>query len=146
MDITTDTAEGAATRDSSSGVEDRQARPASNEIKRETPSASKQASAAQSPTVKAEREEVIGGDLSVKIEPGKTPKLSRTMSQKFITGPRQLYGELPDSTDEATATFDLLHDCTYGSKQLGTTEQALECDCAEEWGTTLHFEDEIKPC
>ncbi|KAI5197684.1 hypothetical protein E4T38_07872 [Aureobasidium subglaciale] len=140
MDIAVDTTEGAAaaaTRESSSGMEDAQARPASNgdtprRFKKETP-LSKQPSATQSPAVKGEREETIGGDLSIKLEPGKAPKLSRTMSQKVITGPRQLFNDLPDATDEATSTFDILADCTYGAKHLGTTEQALECDCVEEW-------------
>lgn len=139
MDIAVDTTEGAAaTRESSSGIEDMQVRPDSSgdtprRVKKET-STSKQPSAAQSPAIKGEREETIGGDLSIKLEPGKAPKLSRTMSQKVITGPRQLFNDLPDSTDEATSTFDLLPDCTYGARHLGTTEQALECDCVEEWG------------
>lgn len=138
MDLAVDTSEGAATRESSTVVEDQQARPMSNggtprRVKTETPS-SKYPSATQSPAVKGEREETIGGDLSIKIEPGKAPKLSRTMSHKIITGPRQLYTDLPDSTDEATSTFEVLPDCTYGAKHLGTTEQALECDCVEEWG------------
>ncbi|KAH0283832.1 hypothetical protein KCU84_g18507, partial [Aureobasidium melanogenum] len=138
MDIANDTTDGAAaTHESSSGIEDTQARPASDRdtprrIKKETPS-SKQPSAAQSPLVKGEREETIGGDLSIKLEPGKAPKLSRTMSQKIITGPRQLFNHFPDATDEATSTFDVLLDCTYGARHLGTTEQALECDCVEEW-------------
>ncbi|KAH0363646.1 hypothetical protein KCU65_g7234, partial [Aureobasidium melanogenum] len=138
MDIAVDTTEGAAaTHESSPGVEDIQVRPASGRdtprrVKKETPS-SKQPSAAQSPAVKGEREETIGGDLSIKLEPGKAPKLSRTMSQKIITGPRQLFNDLPDATDEATSTFDVLLDCTYGARHLGTTEQALECDCVEEW-------------
>jgi hypothetical protein len=142
MDIAVDTTEGAAaTRESSSAIEDMQARSASNgdtprRVKKEVPSL-KQPSAAHSPAVKGEREETIGGDLSIKLEPGKAPKLSRTMSQKVITGPRQLYNDLPDSTDEATSTFDVLPDCTYGARHLGTTEQALECDCVEEWGMLL---------
>lgn len=139
MDIAVDTTEGAAaTHESSSGIEDMQARPSDRDtprrVKKET-SSSKQPSAAQSPAVKGEREETIGGDLSIKLEPGKAPKLSRTMSQKIITGPRQLFTHLPDATDEATSTFDVLLDCTYGARHLGTTEQALECDCVEEWGT-----------
>ena len=148
MDIAVDTIEGAAATYKSSGIEDTQARPASDrdtprKVKKETPS-SKQPSAALSPAVKGEREETIGGDLSIKLEPGKAPKLSRTMSQKIITGPRQLFNDLPDATDEATSTFDVLLDCTYGARHLGTTEQALECDCVEEWGT-LHFDELLWP-
>ncbi|RYE20913.1 MAG: hypothetical protein EOP51_16810 [Sphingobacteriales bacterium] len=71
MDLAVDTSEGAATRESSTVAEDQQARPMSNggtprRVKTETPS-SKYPSATQSPAVKGEREETIGGDLSIKI-------------------------------------------------------------------------------
>ena len=65
MDLAVDTSEGAATRESSTVAEDQQARPMSNggtprRVKTETPS-SKYPSATQSPAVKGEREETIGG-------------------------------------------------------------------------------------
>jgi histone-lysine N-methyltransferase SETD2 len=82
----------------------------------------------------SDKEEVLGGDITLKMEPGKAPKLSRTASQKVVSRPPPLYLDLPDSTEEAKSTFAVLPECTYGNKYLGTTEHALECDCSEEWG------------
>ncbi|KAJ9622293.1 histone methyltransferase set2 [Taxawa tesnikishii (nom. ined.)] len=101
--------------------------------KRNTETPVKSQSAVQSPIVKSEQEEVIGGDITVKLEPGKAPKLSRSQSQKIIARPPQLFAHLPDATEEAKATFDVLPDCTYAAKHLGSTDPALECDCSEEW-------------
>lgn len=80
------------------------------------------------------REEVLGGEITLKMEPGKAPKLSRTASHKIASRPPPLYLNLPDSTQDAKSTFDVLSECTYANKHIGTTEHALECDCAEEWG------------
>ncbi|KAJ9666107.1 histone methyltransferase set2 [Coniosporium apollinis] len=92
----------------------------------------KMESPSQSP-VKGEREEVVGGDVTLKLEPGKAPKLSRTTSQRIIARPPPLFLDWEDKTEEATSTFQVLPDCVYAAKYLGSTEPALECDCAEEW-------------
>ncbi|KAI9776955.1 MAG: histone methyltransferase set2 [Candelina submexicana] len=81
----------------------------------------------------SEQEEVVGGDITVIVEPGQAPKLSRTASKKVFTGPATLFNHYADSTSEATSTFELLRDCHYMSKYLGSTEPAMECDCSEEW-------------
>ncbi|KAF2791467.1 hypothetical protein K505DRAFT_248908 [Melanomma pulvis-pyrius CBS 109.77] len=81
----------------------------------------------------AEHEEVVGGEITLKMEPGKAPKLSRTASQKVISRAPRLFLDLPDSTEDAKTTFTVLSECTYGNKSLGNTEHALECDCTEEW-------------
>lgn len=91
--------------------------------------------ASQSLDTKGGQEVTIGGDITVKVEPGKAPKLTRKMSQKVIAKPRALFTHLDDSTEEAKSTFELMSDCHYAAKHLGSTEQALECDCTEEWGT-----------
>lgn len=96
-------------------------------VKKESPS--------QSP-VKGEQEEVVGGDVTLKLESGKAPKLSRTTSQKIIARPPPLFLDWEDKTEEATSSFQMLPDCVYAAKHLGSTEPALECDCAEEWGTS----------
>lgn len=93
----------------------------------------KSLSAAQSP-LKAEQEETIGGDITLKLEPGKAPKLSRSVSQKVVARPPPLFTDREDKTGEATRTFDVLPACTYANKYMGTTDHALECDCREEWG------------
>jgi [histone H3]-lysine36 N-trimethyltransferase len=81
-----------------------------------------------------EREEVLGGDITLKMEPGKVPKLSRTASHKVVSRPPPLFLDEPDVTEEAKNTFMVLSECTYINKYIGTTEHAFECDCSEEWG------------
>ncbi|KAF3053634.1 histone methyltransferase set2 [Didymella keratinophila] len=82
------------------------------------------------------KEEVVGGDIVLKMEPGpggRALKLSRSASQKVISRPPPLYLDLPDSTEAAKETFGVLPECTYSNKYIGTTDPALECDCSEEW-------------
>ena len=107
-------------------------------IKRQSRSPTKTSSMAYSPAVKGELEDTIGGGITLKLEPGKLPKLARTTSQKVAKQPPQLFLEYEDRTDEATSTFTVLPECTYANKYLGSTEHALECDCAEEWGKLPH--------
>ncbi|KAJ5540577.1 hypothetical protein N7494_005653 [Penicillium frequentans] len=78
-------------------------------------------------------EEKVGGDIVVKQEPGQPPKLSRSSSQKIVSRPPQLFSHLPDSTDDAKATFTQIEECWYANKYMGITEHAMECECAEEW-------------
>jgi len=99
-----------------------------------TSMALKQSSTPQSPSVKAEYEQVVGGDVTVKLESGQPPKLSRAASRKIFARPPPLYLDLPDATPEAVATFEQISKCIYSNKYLGSTDHALECDCAEEWG------------
>jgi histone-lysine N-methyltransferase SETD2 len=80
------------------------------------------------------KQETVGGDIVVKQEPGQPPKLSRSSSQKIARGPPQLFSHLPDSTADALATFEQIESCWYANKNMGYTEHAMECDCAEEWG------------
>jgi histone-lysine N-methyltransferase SETD2 len=76
----------------------------------------------------------VGGDITLKQEPGKPPKLARSASQKVIARPPQLFDHLPNSVNEATESFEVIGSCIYSSKYMGHTEHAMECDCAEEWG------------
>lgn len=81
-----------------------------------------------------EHEEILGGEVALKLEPGKPPKLSRKSSQKVMSRPPQLFDHLPNSTSEAITTFQVIRDCIYGSKYMGSSEHdALGCDCSEEW-------------
>ncbi|KAG4219031.1 hypothetical protein PC116_g32489, partial [Phytophthora cactorum] len=65
---------------------------------------------------------------------GHPPKLSRKASRKMAAPPAQLFNDLPDVTAESCSHFQLIPDCLYGSKSLGSTEHdALDCDCSEEW-------------
>lgn len=81
--------------------------------------------------VKTER---IGGDITVKMEPGQPPKLSRSTSHKVIPRAPPLFNHLPDATEEATSSFQVIDACTYTNKWMGYTEHGMECDCSEEWG------------
>lgn len=89
-------------------------------------------------TMKSDPEkETVGGDIVLKEEPGQPPKLSRSSSQKVVPRPPQLWTHLPDSTDDALATFEKMEACWYANKYMGYTEHAMECDCAEEWGKSV---------
>jgi histone-lysine N-methyltransferase SETD2 len=67
-------------------------------------------------------------------ENGTAPKLSRKPSQKLSRGPPPLFDHLPDATENACSTFQVINDCLYGSKNMGSSDHdALDCDCAEEW-------------
>lgn len=99
----------------------------------------------QSPQVKKAEpeggfEEKIGGDITIKLEPGQPPKLARSSSQKVVARPPQLFLDLPDCTAEAISTFEVLENCNYANKYMGYTEHAMECDCAEEWGKFLSLD------
>jgi len=63
------------------------------------------------------------------------PKPSRKASQKMAKSPPPLFAHLPDVTEESCSTFQVIHDCLYGAKSMGSSEHdALDCDCNEEWG------------
>ncbi|KAF4980967.1 hypothetical protein FDECE_17773, partial [Fusarium decemcellulare] len=65
----------------------------------------------------------------------KPPKLSRKASQKLSAGREPvLFDHLPDVTAESYNFFQVIPDCLYGSKHLGSTDNdALDCECREEW-------------
>ena len=84
-----------------------------------------------------EHVEKVGGEITVKQEPGQPPKLARSTSQKVITRSAPLFDHYPDKTEEATNVFQVITQCTYSAKYLGSTEHAMECDCTEEWGEIL---------
>lgn len=103
-------------------------------------SATKSPSPSHSPVKKDESEEIqekVGGDITVKLEPGQPPKLARSSSQKVVARPPPLFLDLPDCTDEAKSTFEVIDSCAYANKYMGYTEHAMECDCAEEWGKSF---------
>jgi histone-lysine N-methyltransferase SETD2 len=98
----------------------------------------KRQSASQTPRSEDDGDEIIGGDITVTLEPGKAPKLSRKSSQKVVARPPKLFDHVEDSTDEAITVFQVIKDCIYGSKYMGYSEHdALDCDCSEQWGEYL---------
>lgn len=88
-------------------------------------------------------EATIGGEVTVKIEPGKMPKLSRTTSQKVTARPAPLFLHEADKTEEACQGFQVIRDCEYQNKSLGLTEDEgldeVQCECDEEYGRPLDF-------
>jgi histone-lysine N-methyltransferase SETD2 len=103
--------------------------------KSESLSHNPKAKLSESPKMEAfKQEEVIGGQITLLQEPGEPPKLSRKASQRVISRPPLLYNDLPDATEEATQSFQVIRDCIYGSKYMGAADQdAYGCDCSEEW-------------
>lgn len=64
------------------------------------------------------------------------PRSSRKGSQM---PPREavLYSHLADVTEESCDHFQVIPDCLYGSKHLGSTDNdSLDCDCRDEWRTS----------
>ncbi|KAG6001026.1 hypothetical protein E4U43_001435, partial [Claviceps pusilla] len=62
------------------------------------------------------------------------PRPSRKSSHKTVEPQYQLFDHLPNVTDDSCKGFQVIRDCLYGSKHLGSTDNdALDCDCAEEW-------------
>ncbi|KAJ0162933.1 Histone-lysine N-methyltransferase, H3 lysine-36 specific [Colletotrichum tanaceti] len=76
---------------------------------------------------------INGEDTST---PGGTqrPKLSRKASQKPVKRESPLFHDLPNVTEQSCNTFQVIPDCLYGSKHMGSTDNdALDCDCRSEW-------------
>ena len=116
--------------------ESRGSTPRDSKTKSASQSPIKRESSTQSPTdPMAKHEEVVGGDITLKMEPGQPPKLSRSSSHKVIAGPAQLYHNNPDKTEEAQSTFQVLPSCVYSSKYIGSAEhESYDCDCVEDFG------------
>lgn len=96
-----------------------------------SPNQSKPASpsSSMSPGIKAENESASTPDT----EPA--PKLSKKASTtKARPRPPPLFDHLPDATEESTRGFQVISDCLYGSKHMGSSQHdALDCDCSAEW-------------
>lgn len=89
-------------------------------------------------TGSGKHEEVVGGEVTVKLEPGHPPKLARSSSHKIISKPAPLFHDYPSKTEESKHTFQLLEQCSYTSKYIGSTEHgSMDCDCTEEWGKPI---------
>ena len=107
------------------------------DTKSRTQSPRKVSSGSRSPaSMNEEHEKIVGGEVTVKLEPGHPPKLARTATQKVVTRSAPLFNDYPDKTQEATGVFQVITECGYSFKYLGSTEHAMDCDCAEEWGKT----------
>lgn len=64
----------------------------------------------------------------------RAPKPSRKAAQKFTPRPPPLFNDYPDKTEEVMSTFEVIRDCMYGSKYMGSADHdSLGCDCNEEF-------------
>jgi histone-lysine N-methyltransferase SETD2 len=78
------------------------------------------------------------GDSTPAPTNGTLPKLSRKAFQKMPTSPAPLFDHLPDATEDACRAFQVINDCLYGSRNMGSSDHdALDCDCAEDWRKSL---------
>ena len=92
----------------------------------------------QSPSAGSEKHDVVGGEVTVKLEPGHPPKLARSSSHKIKSKPASLFHDQPSKTEESRHTFQVLEQCSYTSKYIGSTEHgSMDCDCTEEWGKPI---------
>ncbi|KAI6246613.1 Histone-lysine N-methyltransferase, H3 lysine-36 specific [Erysiphe necator] len=74
-------------------------------------------------------------EMDVKYMPEKAQRSSRKSTQKIPLHPHQLFNDLPDVMNEAISVFQVIEECIYGSKYMGSSgdHDALDCDCSEEW-------------
>ena len=82
-------------------------------------------------------EEIVGGEVTVKMEPGQPPKLARSSSQKIPSRPVQIFSDHESKTEESKGVFEVIAACVYSNKYMGATEHGMDCDCAEEWGKAV---------
>jgi histone-lysine N-methyltransferase SETD2 len=113
-------------------------------VKKEQPSASAtpNGSDTKSPTSSVPPDEMkAGSDSASTPDHGPPPKLARSKSaQKLPRAPVMLFDHLPNATDESCKNFQVINDCLYGSKHMGSSQHdALDCDCAEEWRKCSSF-------
>ncbi|KAK7428917.1 histone methyltransferase set2 [Neonectria magnoliae] len=71
----------------------------------------------------------------------KAASLSRKASHKLAAKREHaLFTHLPDVTSESREAFQIIPDCLYGSKHLGSTDSdALDCDCQSDWRDGENF-------
>jgi [histone H3]-lysine36 N-trimethyltransferase len=104
-------------------------------VKRErgSPSSSQAASRAASISP-GEREPKQESETITTPENATGTKPSRKASQKIAGRIAPLFDHLADATEESLGHFQIIHDCLYGSRNIGSSDNdALDCDCAEDW-------------
>lgn len=113
--------------------------PSDTSMRSASQSPTKHEKASQSPFTSSEKhEEIVGGEITVKQEPGQPPKLSRSTLQKIVARSPPVFSDYEDKIKEARETFEVIPECSYSSKYIGSSEHdSMDCDCAEEWGKHL---------
>lgn len=103
-------------------------------VKKEGDGSSTTPTNAKSPSISPTERVKVEGDGDAKGETEMAPKLARRPSSKSTGRSAPLFDHFSDVTEEACTHFQLINDCLYGSKHMGSSEHdALDCDCSEEW-------------
>ncbi|KAK1774517.1 hypothetical protein QBC45DRAFT_35216 [Copromyces sp. CBS 386.78] len=120
---------------------------ASNASNAATPNGS-QTGNSRPPSLSPDEHKAASESTATPTENAPTQKPSRKASQKNLKREPVLFSHLPDVREEACTHFQVIHDCLYGSKNMGASEHdALDCDCAEEWrGNMNHACGEDSDC
>ena len=73
------------------------------------------------------------------IETPVSARLSRSTRKppgKLTKREPPVFDDFPDVTAESCSHFQVIPDCLYGSKHLGSTDNdSFDCDCRDEWRT-----------
>lgn len=106
-----------------------------NGIKKENDSMAESAgSRSRSPSMSPDQKPRSDSASTPDVNGAQSQKLTRKAAQKLASRAPVLFDHIPDATEEASSHFQLIPDCLYGSKSLGSSEHdPLDCDCAEEW-------------
>ncbi|KAG9242115.1 hypothetical protein BJ878DRAFT_188428 [Calycina marina] len=78
-------------------------------------------------------EDTIDAEITVTGDAGKPLTLSRKPTQRIVPREPLLFNDLQDSTEEATSVFQVIRECIYGSKYMGSSGEIEDsgCDCYE---------------
>lgn len=96
---------------------------------------------ASTPRLKSEVDDLATENGVDTIKKNESPDIDSRPSRKANRASKKpvpriapLFSDLPDATDEANKSYQVIDACLYQNKYLGYTEHAMECDCNEEWG------------
>lgn len=92
-------------------------------------------------TVRSEEKEIQMGDSTGTNMSENIAKVLRKPTQKTPVPIAALFLDLPDVLDEAVSVFQVIKECIYGSKYMGSSgdHDALDCDCTEQWSKHIHL-------
>ncbi|KAI1005801.1 Histone-lysine N-methyltransferase, H3 lysine-36 specific [Podosphaera aphanis] len=84
---------------------------------------------------KSEAKNVLMDDDTDSDVPETKSKNRQKSTQNISLNNELLFNDLPDVLEEATSVFQVIEECIYGSKYMGSSgdHDALDCDCSEQW-------------
>lgn len=73
-------------------------------------------------------------DTATPETPQAVPSRSRKQTKNIVIKHAAVYSHLPDATEESCNSFQVINECLYGSKYMGSSDtDTLDCECAEDW-------------